>query len=173
MTIKCKCGVEWASILYGNSCGKCGDIRPEINPTRKTINLNAYRNEIMDMHSTVEGIFSEACHLNVGFQGTLDVKSTQSKNKNIYTDLQFLADILKNQRDLEKEHNEILKEVAQILISQNRPCIDGGFIVFVGEVEELYKQVKEKRNFRFGYESNFQTRTVNSAAVGIVSPIVL
>lgn len=151
MTIQCKCGVEWASILYGNTCAKCGDIRPAINPIRKTIDLNAHRKEILDMHSTLQSEFS--AFSDVQFKTAVEgdfiqltgTASTQSEAKDLNLDIQALAKNLKEQREIEIEHNEILKEVAKILKYQNRECQDGEFVVYLGEVESLYQQVKEKR----------------------------
>lgn len=148
MTIQCKCGVEWASILYGNTCAKCGDIRPAINPIRKTIDLNAHRNEILDMHSTLQSAFSDVQYRTAvegEFIGSIATTSTQPEAKDLNLDIQALAKILKDQRELETEHNEILKEVAEILKFQNRECQNGEFVVYLGEVESLYQQVKEKR----------------------------
>lgn len=155
MTIKCKCGVEWASMLYGSICGRCGDKRPEANfaktaladavPSvdRQTI-IAAQRQEIKELHSSIESIFfnnDSKKFLDLGHK--CELKSTAEPEKII--DFENLRKVLETQAKLEEEHNEILKEVAQILIAKNRQCPDGAFIVYMGEVDLLYQQVKAKR----------------------------
>lgn len=151
---KCKCGVEWASMLYGSTCGRCGDKRPKVNfpknaiadavPSvdRQTI-IAAQRQEIKELHESIDSIFFNDNKKFLELACKLDIKSTAVHENSM--DLENLRKVLETQANLEKEHNEILKEVAQILIANHRQCPDGNFIVYMGEVDFLYKQVKAKR----------------------------
>ncbi|WP_151765771.1 hypothetical protein [Acinetobacter colistiniresistens] len=157
---QCKCGVAWDSMLYGNTCGRCGEERPvmyaksvpstdipfvESLVSDRIKTIMGQRQEIRELHESIDAIFTGPNSDYLGLDRTVKITSTEAPDPNIVQNaLKAAQELLERQ----KEHDEILKEVAQILIAQNRPSVDGKITVYSFEVDELYLQVKRRRDLK-------------------------
>lgn len=164
----CKCGVDWDSMLYGRKCGQCGEERPVMYAKPVSSNdipfveslisdrinsILGQRQEIKELYQAIDLSFTGANRDYIDLNHTVNVTSTAAPDPNI---IQNALKAMEELSEQQKEHDEILKEVAQIIIAQNRPSFDGKITVYGYEVEELYQQVKHKRELKMKLIHDFK-----------------
>lgn len=141
----CKCGVQWSSILYGETCAKCGDHRP-LTPIAKAMNVTHPEPQLTAPQIVERGVllgrrgrspYPDLCGLMNVSNST--ASTTLDKNK-ISQSIKDLEAMLTKQQEIEREHESILLEVANILRTK------GVTQVTNVEVDYLYRHVQEMRN---------------------------
>lgn len=131
MSLTCKCGVAWDSMLYGSTCAKCGENSPlnaqeHVTPwaMQDYLNLRTRRMSKEDI------VILNTCSMPT-------VTPREPVLENIIADMKAVA---AEMEAMENEHEEILKGVAKIVIERGMKTITNI------EAQMLYDQVKEARN---------------------------